>query len=346
MLTAIFVMVDRLKDSHTAFIPPRRVGRAIFGFEAKPFGDEILIYKVKKDRPAAAAGLEKGDRVLAINGYRLDRSMFDPFTLYCRVLRPVPVMEIVFSRGNDPPRTVRVEGKIKEGSVYTDLTNLNNVWPLMREAEADQEEEHPESEQREDGVGYLCLPSFTADRDRVWSVVGHIAHARAVVIDLRDNLGGHEDFLKFFMGFFEPERTLVGRKVGRKKEEDFEVKPQHPSLAVPLFILVDSRSSSAAEIFARHFQRTGRAKVVGDKSSGRVTGSRIFSEHVGADIAVIFAVQVAVERLVFPRGEELEKRGVTPDHACIPSGDDLRKDRDPCKDVALDLARKAISTAK
>ncbi len=47
MLTAIFLLVDKLKDSHTAFLPPSRVNRPLFGMEAKMFGDEARIYDIK-----------------------------------------------------------------------------------------------------------------------------------------------------------------------------------------------------------------------------------------------------------------------------------------------------------
>ena len=47
-----------------------------------------------------------------------------------------------------------------------------------------------------------------------------------------------------------------------------------------------------------------------------------------------------------PDGEELEKRGVTPDKVCIPTEEDLREEHDPCKDMALVLARKALGTTE
>lgn len=56
---------------------------------------------------------------------------------------------------------------------------------------------------------------------------------------------------------------------------------------------------------------------------------------------IYFATEITVGRFVFPGGKELEKTGVTPDQACLPSGEALRKGEDPCFDLALSLARKA-----
>ncbi len=53
-----------------------------------------------------------------------------------------------------------------------------------------------------------------------------------------------------------------------------------------------------------------------------------------------YAIQIAVGRVVFPDGEELEHKGVTPDEFCVPTGEDLRKEHDPCLIKALALARK------
>ncbi len=109
-----------------------------------------------------------------------------------------------------------------------------------------------------------------------------------------------------------------------------------------MFILIDSRSMSASEMFARHFQRTGRAKVIGDYSLGRVNAAHIIPLESGTYNLVLYGVEVSVARVVLPGGEELENRGVTPDQVCIPTGEDLREKRDPCRDLAVSLARKAL----
>jgi hypothetical protein len=45
--TTIFGLVDRLNDSHTMFLSPGRVSVPQFGFEAKAFGNEIYVTKIK-----------------------------------------------------------------------------------------------------------------------------------------------------------------------------------------------------------------------------------------------------------------------------------------------------------
>lgn len=191
----------------------------------------------------------------------------------------------------------------------------------------------------------MAPPYFFGDADFFSGLLGKIKESRATIVDLRGNPGGAVDALAHFAGFFEEEPVEMAEMVGRKKSEMIKAKPHKPYLGGPLFILVDSQSSSAAEIFARHFQRTGRAVVVGDRTSGRVTAARYFPMQYGSQSVVLYGVQVAVSRVVFPDGQELEKRGVTPDQPCIPTAEDLTAERDTCLGLALRLAEEKIGPA-
>jgi carboxyl-terminal processing protease len=313
---------------------------ARFGFQAKAYGEEIRVYKVEKKGAAEAAGLQVGDRILDINGFTAERATYDTMMLFFRLLRPVAVYEMTLVRGAEPPRKLRLEAHVKEGRALEDFSHVDYIWSYIREAELDRETFRHHV--NKDAIGYLQLPSFTGSKKFWNSLAKEVRSAQAIVIDLRGNPGGYVDSLLDFIGYFEPEPLVVADEVGRKKAEPQRVKPQKPVLNVPLFILVDSESSSAAEMFARHFQRRERAVVIGDRTSGRVTAARGYVETVGTDVVAPFLVQVAVARVVLPGGEELEGRGVTPDHLCIPSADDLRAERDPCRVLAYALARKKL----
>jgi C-terminal processing protease CtpA/Prc len=345
MLTAIFSLVERLKDSHTVFLPPSRIVEARFGFEAKTIGDHVRIYKLDPKGAAAAAGLQRGDRIHSINGFTADRATFDLMMLYFRILRPVALMEIEYSRGGAPPKKLRVEAKVTQKPIVTDLTDIDNIYQLIRQAEAADDEDPFMYGDYDGGVGYLYLPYVTSDGSLLNRLAGRVKSSRAVVVDLRGNPGGSVDGLAHFVGFFEPEATVIADMVGRQKTEPMKVKPRKPALQGPLVILVDSQSASAAEVFAHHFQRTGRGVVVGDRTSGRVTVARFYSHQIGQDVVVPYGIQVAVARAVFPDGEELEARGVKPDVLCLPTEEDLREDRDPCLKVAINLARERLNAA-
>jgi carboxyl-terminal processing protease len=338
--TAIFVLVDQLHDSHTKFLPPQRAVRIRFGFDAQAYGDKVLISTITKKGAAEGAGLLPGDRILLLNGFRVERAVFDEMMLMFRVLQPVTAMDLVVQRGNDPPRRLHLEARVQPESLVEDLTKLDNLYKLIREGQAGELRAKYLVDQ--DGVGYVWLPSFGYDPEDALRLMGKIEKARAVVLDLRDNPGGRVDTLVTLAGCFQEEPVVLAEEVMRKKTEPVRIKPQKPNFKGPLVILVDSQSSSASEAFARHFQRTGRGVVIGDRTSGRLTAARFFTGRVGVETIALYGVQVAVARVVFPGGEELEGKGVTPDQACIPTPDDLREGRDPCRGLAVRLAREKL----
>ncbi|MBZ5550356.1 MAG: hypothetical protein LAO22_20760, partial [Acidobacteriia bacterium] len=91
------------------------------------------------------------------------------------------------------------------------------------------------------------------------------------------------DTLKAFAGNFESDPVVMGDIKGRKKDEQLVIKPRRPHYDMPMYILIDSETGSAAEMFARHFQLRKKAVIVGDHSSGRVTDSMFYSEKIGTD---------------------------------------------------------------
>lgn len=76
MYGAISALLFQLHDSHTSFIPSQRGLRADYGFKAKPFGEQILVYEVHAGGPAAKAGLEKGDQIVGVNNLNAVRPTF------------------------------------------------------------------------------------------------------------------------------------------------------------------------------------------------------------------------------------------------------------------------------
>ena len=332
MLTAIFSLCDKLQDSHTQFSPPAHVNRLLFGFEAKAFGDDIRIYQIKAKSAAAQAGLQIGDRILEINGFGAERSSFDLMMLYYRRLRPVPALKITYQHGSADPQTIVLQAKVKKEMMVVDLKNDDNLWRWLYEDEQPRVDYYLTLD---DGIAYIQVSDFGTEEV---GVVHKLEQPKAVVVDLRGNPGGYQSTVLELAGHFEREQTSMGETVTRKKTEPLKIKPQKPNLTVPMVILVDSRSASAAEMFARHFQRTGHAVIVGDRSSGRVNASLFYPEHLGTERLTLFGVQIAVARVVFPGGEELEHHGVSPDVPCLPTNDDLLARRDPCLNRAFLIA--------
>lgn len=339
MITAIFILLNQLQDSHTVFLPPGRVAKPLFGFEAKAYGDKIYVYEVEKDGAAEKAGLKRGDQVLTINGFNARRADFDTMMLFFRALRPQTVLKLQLLRDGQP-QELTVAAKMKTSTNVVDLTDEFNIWTLIRESETSTTYHY---NTYDDQVGYLQLPEFNVSDESGFlkGLVKKVSENKAFIVDLRGNPGGTVNTLERFSGFFDSQPTVIAQVVGRKTE-DMKIRPQKLSLSGPMFILVDSQTASAAEIFARHFQRIGRAKVIGDHTSGRVTAARFFPESAGIDTVVPYGIEITIGHVIFPGGEDLESKGITPDELCIPTAEQVARDADPCFHIARAMARKAL----
>jgi carboxyl-terminal processing protease len=342
MYAAIYFMVRKMDDSHTNFLPPWQTLMPKFGFKAKPYGEIVRVYDIKKDNPAAKAGLRLGDTILGIDGVKADRRLYLQTQFYYRFIQPAGVMVLDLQREGKPERmTVKADVHVRKAM---DMAyDFSRVFDWIREDESAGSEE-PFEYGIKDGIGYLRIPEFSSDLDL--GKFGHFEGAEkflwkvkdssALIIDLRGNPGGSVTVLERFAGYFFSAETEIGDVVRRDKHEKLIAKPQHPSFSgIPIAVLVDSESASASEVLTRHLQRTGRAVIIGDKTAGDVSVARSFEQKIGADPAVFYGVQATIGHLIFPDGKDLEKVGVTPDTTCIPTADDVAAKRDPCLGVAV-----------
>ena len=339
MITAIFELANSLNDSHTVFLPPQRPISLKFGFDALSVGDRVLITKLDKGGAAEKAGLELGDQIVTVNGFNARRQDFDLMMLFFRALQPVTAMDVAVRRGAQLSK-IHIEAKVIQKPVIADLTKMDSIWELVREAENDAEQYH--FKVPKDDIGYVQLPSFMESGDFVSNLLNKVKGSKAIIIDLRSNPGGSIDTLRSFAGHFTNKDTVIADIEGRKGPEPMKVKPVRPLLDAAIFVLIDSRSASSAEIFARHAQLQYGATVIGDVSSGRCEAAKLYSEKIGTDTIVPFGVEVTIGQVKFPNGDNLEGRGVKPDVQCLPSVEDIKGKRDTCLGVAEQLARKKL----
>lgn len=341
MVAAISGLLTRLNDSHTYFAPPDRLQPVIFGFRAKAFGEEVRVFQLMPNGPAEAAGLLVGDRIIGIEDFAATRKLIDDELRYFVYLDPRLTLSLRVARGQEPPRQIVINGRQPDSSSKS----------FRKEYEAYEKGEEKESFEGkvilyDNGeLAYVRFPTFMVPGSEVDSFLKKAKDSRAVVLDLRDDGGGREDTMKEMAGHFLTEQTQMAVAISRNKREDVIAKPKKPNLSLPLFVLMDSRSASASEMFARILQMKHRAMLVGDRSAGKVNRSQFFGGLGGAIWSIPYGVAITISKAVMPDGQELENRGVDPDVSCVPSETELRSGRDPCLAKALALAREAISAS-
>src|SRR5438445_4077274 len=214
MLTAIYVMVDKLKDSHTHFLPPSVNVKLKYGFEAKPIGDDIRIYRVRPNLPAETAGLKIGDKIIGMNGHKAERYSFDDMLLYYRVLHPLPSWELVVQTGDDQPRTVRLNAKREDKPIVLDIDRLSDFWDIILEDQSESEEERTYHTANFDGgIGYIQVREFPVNASFLDGLADNVKDSKAVIVDLRGCPGGTVDTLKSLSGHFLADTTVMHKRV-------------------------------------------------------------------------------------------------------------------------------------
>jgi len=127
-----------------------------------------------------------------------------------------------------------------------------------------------------------------------------------MVLDLRGDPGGFvsaaDDVISQFVTSGETFETR-----GRSGSNKHQVGSQHGAASIPLVVLVDANSASAAEIVAGSLQVHHRAKLVGTTTFGKGSVQEDFVLSDGSDI------HLTVERWYLPNGETIDHKGLTPD---------------------------------
>lgn len=130
--------------------------------------------------------------------------------------------------------------------------------------------------------------------------------SNGVILDLRGDPGGFisaaDDVISQFVATGETFETR-----GRGSVNKHQVTGTHLAPTVPLVVLVDANTASAAEIVAGSLQVHKRAKLVGTKTYGKGSVQQDFKLKDGSDL------HLTVERWYLPNGQTIDHKGLEPD---------------------------------
>jgi carboxyl-terminal processing protease len=139
------------------------------------------------------------------------------------------------------------------------------------------------------GVGRIAIRVFSADVPaRVYCAMKDLLAAgmRELVIDLRDNPGGEATSFLELAGDFLPPGSVVATMLDGDGDETVYRSWQERPYDVPVTILVNRGTASAAELFAECLAAHGRAEVVGGPTYGKRTAQQVVVDPDGSARAV------------------------------------------------------------
>jgi C-terminal processing protease CtpA/Prc len=317
-----------LNDSHTFFIPPPRPIKVEYGWQMQMVGDKCYVVAVKPGSDAEAKGLKPGDLVLSVESFRPNRKELWKMEYYYYTLSPRQGLRVVVQSPGGQPRQLDVAAKVRQGKRVLDLTSTD-LSDLIRESE----DEYRLKRHRFEKTAALVIwkmPGFDFDPGQVDSLMSeHVRGKAALILDLRGNPGGYVATLERLVAhFFDREMKIADLKGRKPMKPTVAKKRGGPPYDGKVVVLIDSRSASASELFARLMQLEKRGVVIGDQSSGSVMRSRMYTRDVGTDTVVAFGASITDADVIMSDGKSLEHVGVTPDELLLPTAEDLAAGRD------------------
>ncbi len=317
-------------DSHTVFIPPNPQTRVAYGWHVAMVGDVPLIMSVDLGSDAAAKGLAAGDRVLLLNTFALNRSNLPHLTYFYRFIQPERQQQVAVLKPDGSARTVDVRSRLETRRDAGIGELLDEIGQLV-------ERGRDRSASIGDDVLVWKMTAFRQP-ELVDEMIGKARAYKTLVLDLRGNGGGSIAALRELVSRCIDHDVLVAVETRRGKDVRDVAKPARKGFTGRLIVLVDSRSASAAEMFARIVQIEKRGTVLGDRTAGAAMRSRLFAHKIGSTSAAVYAASVTIADVHMSDGASLEKIGVEPDEVTLPRPSDLATGRDPVLAQAIALA--------
>jgi carboxyl-terminal processing protease len=303
---AIRGLIDALGDTgHSVFLTPQEVQDLQGSLDQSVVGIGVLlgqrdgqpvIVSVIPDSPAHDAGIRAGDELVSVDGQAVAGLTTDEIVTHIRGDAGTTV-QITLQR----PST----GQTMDVSIVREELHVPAAWWAMVPGTK---------------IGLLRLASFGAgasadlQRSRDAAIA---AGATALILDLRGNPGGYVEEAKLVASEFLHDKVVYISEDAAGQRTPVATEDEVATTDLPLVVLVDQFTASAAEIVAGAIQSAHRATLVGATTFGTGTVLNAFDLPDGSSI------RLAVERWLTPDGVLIFGKGITPEVAVAMGADDV-----------------------
>lgn len=308
-------IVEALNDPYSVYLEPDTYSRFMehvkgsfggIGIMVGYRNDNLTVVRPFESTPAGEAGILPGDVILAVDGKETRDMDLETAVLLMRGEVGTQVQLTIHRDGYEQPlefemvrrqiQVPTVEGKILDGN-----------------------------------IGYVTISQFTEKTagELIYQLNGFAErNLSGLILDLRDNPGGDlfaaVDVTDVFVG----EGPIVHIDYRNNRDETFYAKEDQ--LDLPLVLLINRNSASAAEIVAGAVKDAKVGTLVGTRTYGKGVVQNVFPLRNGAGLKLTTA------RYLTPSGHDLHLKGVEPD---ITVEDPADFDSDPQLDKALEILK-------
>ena len=325
---AIDGMVDSLGDRWSYYMTAEEVADYLkstensyggIGIVVREVDGYAVVYKVYEHSPAGEAGIVAGSRFLSVNGE--DTSGMDMDGVVARIREMIQTGRVEL-RMLSPTGTEQAYSLVP-GDVYTDPVSYR-ILP--------------------EGFGYIRLENFESRsaEDAIAAVEELLSQGAAgFIFDMRENPGGQLTELLKLLDYLLPEGELfISRMIDGSEHIDYS---GAGCVNLPMVVLINEDTYSAAEFFAAALREYEWALLVGAQTSGKGYAQITVNLSDGS------AIHISHIAYYTPNGISLAGVGLTPD-LIVDMGAEERSDLyygllEPEKDPQLQAALKSLAEA-
>ena len=261
--------------------------------------DRLTVIAPMPGSPAEKAGLHPGDQIIKVNG---------------EAAAGLEFADIMSRLKGEPGTKVAL-------ALFRPVTNKNFDVTVTR---AEIDVPSVESVQMLDAqTGYLRIVDFSDNTapsmEKAVRKLVDEKKARALILDLRNNPGGILDGAVDVCGEFLPRGSLVVYTEGRRpsqKQEFFTTDGYRVPAELPVVILINKNTASAAEIVSACLQDWGRAVLVGERSFGKGSVQDLVPLSDGG------ALRLTIAHYYTPSRRIIHEHGVEPDVTIVQTGEE------------------------
>jgi carboxyl-terminal processing protease len=323
---AIDGMIKALDDPYSSYMDPEEaqsfhenISSSFegIGTEIREEEGNIVVESPIKGSPAERAGVKPKDKILKVNGESL-----------IGVKVSEAVKKIRGKKGTKAELTIQREGEPTELTitVIRDTIPLETVtWTML-----------------DDKIGRITMSKFAETTGEEFNKAMKDLKGKGMqglVLDLRQNPGGLLNIAVDIANQLVPEgKPILQVEYRDGKKEVYRAKGGKNDL--PVVVLIDGGSASAAEILAAALKESGNYTLVGEKTFGKGTVQTTHSFDDGSNIKYTTA------KWLTPNGNWVHKNGIEPDQkVAMPEYADLPY-TDPEKEFKQDMFASEIRTVQ
>lgn len=285
---------------------------AVLGMES----ERVVIETPLKASPAEAAGLQTGDIIVAVDGNDItDQGLLE-----------------VVKQIRGPKGTTVVLSIIRENSQEAFDVNIVRDKITLESVTFEQQ----------DDLFYISINQFSDDTLKEFQSAATQAllnDSKGIILDLRFNGGGYLDSAVHILGEFLETNLPAVQMQGKDIQSSKTLTTSGPARlnSLPVAVLINQASASAAEIVAGTLQDFGRAIVVGQKSYGKGTIQDVIPFRDGSTL------RITIAKWLTGKGQDINENGISPDFMVEISEEDVNNSFDSQLEKARELLTEKLA---